>query len=202
MTSLRQQWMHWVANTQYCTVHGGKTQRREQDRNQEVSAAQHQERKEWGDCKHLLQGRGKRRQFCFYRLFLNGKLRVSLQLWCAKSSKESPAGRPLPPLSPALPSSHQIVQHNRFIGLGPMLGDDSMTYPRRIWQYEIGMAERGCHPRRLLAAGESGMSACRKMDFIWDGTFTYFDPKDVMMSKFDFFLFVFRSQRGNLLPPT
>lgn len=62
--------MHWVENTQYCTVHGGKTQRREQ-----VLMGQHhwlthlrQETKRFcspvsrkegvGDCKHLLQGRG------------------------------------------------------------------------------------------------------------------------------------------------
>lgn len=30
VTSLRQQWMHWVENTQYATVHEGKTQRRDE----------------------------------------------------------------------------------------------------------------------------------------------------------------------------
>ena len=42
----------------------------------------------------------------------------------------------------------------------------------------------------------SGMSACSKMDFIWDGTFTYFDPKDVLTSKFDFRFQ--KPKRGNL----
>lgn len=56
-----------------------------------------------GDCKHLLQGRGMERSASIGYLW-TGKLRVSLQLWCAKSSKEKTAGRPLPPRSLALHS--------------------------------------------------------------------------------------------------
>lgn len=190
--------MHWVVNTQYCTVHGGKTQRREQDRNQEVSAAQHQERKEWGDCKHLLQGRGKRREFCFYWLFLNGKLRVSLQLWCAKSSKESPAGRPLPSWSPALPSSHQIVQYNRFIGLGAMLRSMTVLHVA-VWNRD---GRKGMPSKTSLSCG--GNRACQHAE-----KWTLFETVHslILTQKMSwclnliFSLFVFRSQRGTFYHP-
>lgn len=45
----------------------------------------------------------------------------------------------------------------------------------------------------------SGMSACSKTDFIWDGTFASFDPKDVLTSKFDFHFQ--KSRRKNLYYP-
>lgn len=72
------------------------------DRNQEVSAAQHQERKERGHCKHLYFRGGRGRRF----LLLSRKLRVSLQLWCARKLRgiDGKAGRSLAP--------HQIVQHD------------------------------------------------------------------------------------------
>lgn len=61
--------MHWVENTQYCTVHGGKAQRREvsdesavadprSEGNHEVSAAQHQDRKASGTISTYFKGAG------------------------------------------------------------------------------------------------------------------------------------------------
>lgn len=83
MTSLRQLWMHWVENTQYCTVHGGKTQRREQvlmgqhwlthlrQETKRCLQASIKKRKEQGTVSTYFRGGGW--DFCFYWLFLNRK---------------------------------------------------------------------------------------------------------------------------------
>lgn len=141
------------------------------DRNQKVSAAQHQERKEWGDCKHLY-FRGGRWRF----LLLNRKLRSSLQLWCAKSSKESTADGPIARSASdcTAQSSHQSQRD---------VGWQLTVLRASVWHQDW---RNVILSRRFSVVGELGMSACRKMGLYLRRYIHLFWPKRSWCPKFDF----------------
>lgn len=91
-----------------------------------------------GDSKHLLQGR-EGGDFCFYWLFLNRKTEgFSAALMC-KELQGINSRQAFTSTIARLAFPHQIVQHNRFISLSAMLGDNIWQFC--LCQFDIRMAE-------------------------------------------------------------
>lgn len=134
------------------------------DRNQEVSAAQHQEGKEQGHCKHLYFRGVERKEISASEQETEG---FSAALMCKEAQLQGidwKAGRSLAP--------HQIVQH------------DHQSRRRVAWQLTICVCQFDIRIEETWSCPDVGgiRHVSMQKNGLWDGTFTHFDSNDILMS--------------------
>lgn len=149
-----------------------------------------------GDCKHLLQGRGRWR----FLLLLVISEQENWGFLCSSDVQRAPrnqqqAGLYLDDRSPCIPHIRLYSTIDSSVSAWccvTIYDSSACVILTSGWQK--------CDPVHIFfSCVGSGMSACSKMDFIYDGTFTWFDPKDVLTSKLEYRFH--KSRRGNLCHP-